>query len=582
MAARAAGAALLVATLAAGTTCAREAAPERVLHDLAVELPVLATSGPAISALRVAGAGDALRLPAGAALTALLDAEGDAWFTHQGWRSTAGARLEILCALEGAGETTLASGAGPVPSGELPLPGRGRRLIRLRLRATGESPGEIFLLRPRVVGPTMGDAPLPAAVTARSATTARPNVLVFLVDTLRRDRLGVYGSPRALTPRVDAFAAGATVFEHAVAQASWTRPAVTSIFTGLYPPSHGVTRLDTALAQEATTLAEHFSHAGYFTAAVSTNWHVTAQTGLRQGFQRFTLTPDASAAEVARSGLDLLTSRAPGDRRPYLLYLHILDPHAPYAPPPDLRQRFAPTVRPLAGTLRDLARVYASRGRRRAERLAEIAALYDGEVAGVDRAFGALLDELEARGLLRDTLVVLVADHGEEIGEHGGLGHGNSLHAELLDIPLVLRFPGQARGARRTDVAQQVDLLPTLLAAARIAVPPHLPGRDLATPLAGERAAFSHLHYEGKEREAVELGGYKLVLAKDAAGAPLLYDRGADPGELRDVAAERPLRAAFLLQHLRAFELGTRGGLDPAPAALPDEGVRALRALGYL
>ncbi len=566
------------ALLALFAGCGAPEAPRAVLHDLAVELPLLAASGPPATLATAAGGVPALRLPAGGTLSTVAELDGPALFEHGGWRAVGDARLEILAGLEDAAARPLVTGAAGAPAGTLALPGSGRRLVAVELRATGS--GEIVLLRPRVLGRA---AAAPPEAPAAAAQPQRPNVLFVLVDTLRRDRLGIYGCPRGLTPRIDAFASTSTVFDETVAQASWTRPSVTSIFTGLFPQGHGVTGLETSLAPEATTLAELLRGAGYFTAAVSTNYHVTKETGLRQGFERFALIPEAIGSDVVRKGLELLAARPATDARPYLLYLHLLDPHAPYAPPADLRQRFAPDVRAKAGSRRDLGQTYAAHGRRRVRRIDEIHHLYDGEVAAVDRAFGELLDGLTARALLRDTLVVLVSDHGEEFDEHGMLGHGNTLHSEVLDIPLVVRFPGQTLGARRADLAQHVDLLPTLLGAAGIAVPslPLLPGRDLATPAAGERAAFSHLRYNGKELVSVQLGGFKLVVPKEPAGPARLYDHRADPGELEDIAGRSALRTAYLLQHLRAFELGSRTGLDPERAQLPDEAIRALRALGY-
>ncbi len=557
-----------------------DAGPKSQLHDLVVELP-LAEVGPnpgGRSAAAARGPVPALDLPAGCDIAFVFDLDGEAVFRHGGLRSLGDARLTVSARIEGEPERVLATISGPAGPSELALPGRGRRLVQLRLRAVGTPDGAILVQRPEIAGHAERDR---LATAPPPASLKRPNVLLLVVDTLRRDRLGVYGESRGITPRIDAFAAGATVFEEAVAQASWTRPAVTSIMTGLYPPAHGVTGLDTSLSPAATTLAELFAAAGYHTAAVSTNWHVTQQTGLKQGFQAFRLLPEAQGAEVVRAGFALLDDPRRASR-PFLLYLHLLDPHAPYAPPADLRQRYAADVREKAGTRQDLGRVYASRGRRRERRMVELRQLYDAEVASVDRAFGELLDGLAARGLADDTLVVLVADHGEEFDEHGMLGHGNHLHSEVLDIPMILRLPGQRQGERRADLAQHVDLFVTLLRSAGVGgEPAGLPGRDLRLATSIDRAAFSHLRYDGKESVSVQLSGFKLIVPKTPVAPAELYAHAQDPGEHTDLAAVLPVRRAYLLQRLRAFELGTAIQLHAEPAHLPDEAVRQLRALGY-
>ena len=337
------------------------------------------------------------------------------------------------------------------------------------------------------------------------------------------------------------------------------------MLTGLTPPAHGVTTLQDALAREATTVAESLRDAGYATAAVSTNWHVSPQTGMQQGFRDFQLEPEAPAHQVVGDGVAWLDRRPAG--KPFFLYLHVLDPHAPYAPPADLRARYAPYARDLAGSLRDLRRVYGSRGKRREARMAELRALYDGEVAAADRAFGELLDALEPRRLAARTLILFVADHGEEFDEHGQLGHGNHLHSEVLDIPLIVRWPGQASGARRADLAQQIDVLPTLLAAAGVKAQPGLPGRGLVNPATEERGAFSHLKYGGRESVSLQRGGFKLIVPRTPPGPPQLFDRRRDPGEHTDVSQRLPLRALFLLGDLQAQNAASLGGLRSGQAA---------------
>jgi arylsulfatase A-like enzyme len=417
--------------------------------------------------------------------------------------------------------------------------------------------------------------------------------LIYLIDALRADRLGCYGDRRGLSPRIDGFAARALIFERAVTQAPWTRPAVASVLTGLGPLRHGVRTLEDRLPEAAVTLAERLRAAGYRTAAFSTNAHVTADTGFAQGFDHFDFFPQEPQSDaVNRRVLAWLDGSAGGTGAgPFFAYVHALDPHAPYTPPADLRARFAPGVRPRAGTRAGVLRAYAARGAERDRLVADLARLYDAEVAANDRSFGALLDALAARRLLGRTVVVLLADHGEELGEHGALGHANDLYGEALRIPLIVALPGQERGKRVRALAQQIDLLPTLVAQAGLAPPRGLPGRDLvylaATPPgapAGDRPAFSHLSYSGRAGVSVVLGDWKLIqpLTPAFGRARSLYRLDANLHEGPDLAERNPVRAAHLAAYLRAELLTARRGLTPERATLDDESRAALHALGYL
>ncbi|MEO8503737.1 MAG: sulfatase [Acidobacteriota bacterium] len=520
-----------------------------------------------------------MRFPEGSRSDFVVELPGAAHLEYGGIRASGSARLLLATRLESGGETEsspLESSANP---GRLDLPGRGRRLVGLSLRAEGA--GEVLLFAPRLVGEGSSGLAAPPAPQPAKAAAGRPNIVIFMVDTLRRDALGVYGHAAGLTSNIDGFAERATVFESAVAQSSWTRPSVATMFTGQVPTEHGVTGLDNALPREANTLAERLRDAGYATAAISTNWHVSQQTGLRQGFREFFLRPLAPGAQVVSESASWLDRRPPGV--PFLLYLHILDPHAPYAPPADLRRRYAADVRALAGTARDVSKVLASRGRRRAFHMEELRRLYEAEVAATDRAFGELLDHLARRHLDADTMVVFIADHGEEFDEHGTLGHANDLHAEVLNIPFILRLPGQREGLRRTEIVQQIDLLPTLLTAAGLPVPPEMMGLALqAGPVTVERSAFSHLKYNGRECVSLRRGDFKLIVPRQPLGSPELYDLSTDPAETVDIAARQPLRVAYMLGHLRLLEQSIQAPGSPARARLSDEAVRALHALGYL
>ncbi len=599
-------------------------------HDLRLRpLP------PRAAAPRVEAGARALVLPWGTEVAYVLDLEGEARLEVEEVAAMGGGRGRLVVGVqeekdrvekEVAAMRTAATGSTslsmqPRSAAAVGLPGSGRRLVRMALRAVPEAnagpvAGGLRLRAPRVLAAASSPLPPPPPagdITAVGApgghpAAAGPNILIYLIDALRVDRLGCYGSRRGLTPRIDAFAARALLFERAVAQATWTRPAVASIFTGLGPLQHGVRTLDDRLPAAAVTLAERLRAAGYRTAAFSTNAHVTRETGLAQGFEHFDFSPEAATSDaVNRRALAWLPA-GPGEA-PFFAYVHALDPHAPYTPPSDLRARFAPGVSPRTGTRAGVQRAYAARGAERARLVADLARLYDAEVAANDRSFGALLDALAARRLLERTVVVLLADHGEEFDEHGALGHANNLYAETLSIPLVVKLPRQARGWRVAALAQQIDVAPTLAALAGLAPPAGLPGLDLrrlaasdaqgAPPATtasgrrsvpasapGDRPAFSHLSYSGRAGISVVLGEWKLIQPLSPG-----FGRGAElyrlaPGSHEtarvNLIDRNPVRAAHLTAFLRAERLAAQRGFASERAELDLETRRALEALGYL
>lgn len=566
----------LAATLAACSP----SPPEKVVHDLVALLPVAEVRR--ASTQPRAGRGSVF-LPFGAEVDYYLDLAGESELSTTGLsvRGATAASLKVTAQVEGEAERLLERIEAGTGAATVELPGEGRRLLRLALRvepADGPRAGGVLVSRPAVSSvASEAEAPEPAP---RRQTRARPNVLIYLVDTLRADRLGCYGYPRPVSPHLDRFAQGATLFETAIAQAPWTRPSVASVLTGLGPLAHGVRTLDDRLPSAVETLGERLRAAGYRTAAFSTNWHISADTGFDQGFDDFDFLPQEPDSGPLNRRVLAWLDRQQGPE-PLFLYVHALDPHAPYTPPPDLRRRFAPEARPQAGSLASLRRIYAVRGPRRLERIAEVSPLYDAEIAANDRSFGALLAALRQRGLFDDTLIVFVSDHGEEFGEHGGFGHARNLFSEVLNVPLVVKLPFQTRGERASRLAQHVDLVPTVLAAAGLPPATGLPGADLFAPGGSDAAAFSHLSYRGREGMSVVQGEWKRIepWSRKLGPRPALF-RGGD--EYEDLAAGNPVRDGFLASLLRGEVLRGRRGLRPEQAGMDEETRRQLEALGYL
>jgi arylsulfatase A-like enzyme len=420
------------------------------------------------------------------------------------------------------------------------------------------------------------------------APRVRANVLIYLVDTLRVDHLGCYGYPRPVSPAIDAFAAQGVRFENAVAHSSWTRPTVASVLTGLTPFEHGVRSLEDRLPEGVETLPEILRAAGWSTAAFSPNWHVSESTGFAQGFEAFDFfAQDPSSESLTRRVLSWLDTRPAevSSTRPWFVYAHALDPHAPYDPPADLRRRFAGGVaRPGAGSHDDIVATMKLRRRDRGDRVRDLRDLYDAEIADTDRQFGRLLEGLQARRQYDDTLIVLVSDHGEGFDEHALLGHGNSLYGELIDIPLIVKLPGPARPRTEAGLARQIDVLPTVLAALGLPSAPATSGRDLLSPRPSPEtlSAVIDLSYERRRGIGLVTREWKYLapLSRRFGRRHELYSRVDDRLDATDLADREPGQSGALA---RILALETRRPARRAPQATIDApGEEALRALGYL
>jgi arylsulfatase A-like enzyme len=475
-------------------------------------------------------------------------------------------------------EASLEERAGSI--GRLEIANEGRRAILVpRLRIESAAP------------PPPDEAPL--------ELPAKPNIVVYLVDTLRADALGAYGQRAPTSPRFDAFAREAVLFEDAWAQASWTRAATASIFTGLHVGAHGVDREDRALPASAVTLAERLKEAGYRTGAFVANHLLGGRFGFEQGFETWN-GGDASlyGAPAATLGERALRWVDAG-RAPFFLYVHTMEPHSPYAPSEEDAAPFASSGYSGDRDTRALLRL-GQLGQLGPEGLRYLESRYRGEVHQNDRAFGALLDALRTRGLLESSLVVFLADHGEELLDHGGTEHAKTLYQELVRVPLAVRLPGGRRGGKRESAPiQQIDLVPTLLRFAGLKRPDGLPGRDLAARCLGTGPPepfppllFSEERFAVVDKYAVRAGALKLILNNDgrelwrAGTHEELYDLDRDPGERANQVASRPVSVAFLRQELERFRglqaaLLRRAGSGGALTLTPEE-QEQLQALGYV
>ncbi len=439
-----------------------------------------------------------------------------------------------------------------------------------------------------------------AALGCGGARPAADSALLVVVDTLRADHLGLYGYARRTSPALDAWAAGAAVFERAYSVSPWTLPAFGTLFTGRLPSHHMAGTFPRQpngaapgkkefqrLSDAVPTLAQLLAGQGLATGAILCNAFLHPRFGLDRGFDTYDFIP-CGPRDIRRA--DAAVDAALGwlgehGERPFFLVLHLFDPHVVYEPPEGFRGLFARWLEERDDRVSDLKEI---RGRlRRGEPLDRefLAAAYDEEIAFVDQQLGRLFRSLDERGLGDRLLVVVTSDHGEEFFDHGGFEHGHTIYDELLRVPLLLGGPGVRRGRHGSPVGL-ADLFPTLLEGLGYAPPAGLAGTSLWPLLGGAggpdaepRLLVAERTLYGPERRAAVR--WPLKLAQDVRRGQLtLHDLAVDPGERRDLAAERPDQAAALLAELEAALAGGPGRSEAAE--LDDATVESLRALGYL
>lgn len=425
-----------------------------------------------------------------------------------------------------------------------------------------------------VAGCSSGDPPDRSYAAPRS----RPHILIYMVDTLRADHLGVYGWHRDTSPHLDRLAGDGVVFETAYAPSSWTRASVASLLTGLPPVEHGATSRRHRLPPRLKLVSEHLSGLGYRTHAVVTNPHVVEHWGFDQGFDRFVVLgtdderwADVDAGRVNRELQDLL----PGpEAPPTFLYVHTIDPHAPNDPVEPYDRLFTEEPRPALRVGR------LDPGVDPAE-LENLVALYDAEIRYADDHFGELIEELRRRGVYDDTLIVFVSDHGEEHLDHGRGGHGQQLFEEVVRVPLVVKFPGGELAGRRVEVpASLLDVAPTVLRAAGDEVAPELDGIDLARMArepseAAGRPLFLDLELRRYDdtlhvARGVVYRGHKYIEEVLPEPRRMLFDLASDPGEKRNLLADDPAAGEPFAAMLENHREEHRGGLHLLFVGPPD------------
>jgi arylsulfatase A-like enzyme/Tfp pilus assembly protein PilF len=408
-----------------------------------------------------------------------------------------------------------------------------------------------------------------AAASGQSAPAARTPILLITVDTLRADHLRCYGYTGIETPHIDALARAGVRFTHAYTPVPITLPAHASLMTGTFPMATGMHDFTTnKLPANAVTLAKVLRDKGYTTAAFIGSAVLDSRFGLNQGFHTyydyfdFRQLRGSNFDQLERRG-DLVVDEALSwlklnPRQPFFLWVHLYDPHDPYTPPEP----------------------YASRYRSHP---------YDGEIAFADAQVGRLFAYLQERNLYDNALIVLASDHGEGLGEHGEKTHGFFIYNSTLHVPLIFKVPGVTPRVVEKEVSL-VDVMPTILQALQLPIPPATQGRGLMSSILGRSVGASSnlyaetylplLHFHWSQLRALQSRGWKFI----EAPKPELYEVRNDPGERKDLLAGRGARAHEMRERLFGLMRRYTPAAGPEPEkVLTDPALcDRLRALGYV
>jgi arylsulfatase A-like enzyme/Flp pilus assembly protein TadD len=400
------------------------------------------------------------------------------------------------------------------------------------------------------------------------AADKRPNLLLITLDTVRADHLGCNGSKKVHTPHIDRLAKGGVNFTRARTSAPLTLPAHASIMTGNYPPVHGVRDNGSyRLPEEQLTLAEVLDGHGYETAAFIGAFVLDRDFGIAQGFDVYDegnwgavdtlghLAAERSADAVRDAFSSWLKSRA--GSRPFFAWIHLYDPHAPYVPPEPFRKRYADDP-------------------------------YAGEIAYTDAVVGKIVEDLESRELLDSTLVAVVGDHGEGLGEHGEQTHSLLIYNSTLHVPMLLHFPELIPSGRTVGrLTRTIDLAPTILdylGVSRIigqgtSLRPLVEGESSDEEiLAYSESLYASLNAGWSELRGLEAGRYRFILAPRQE----LYDLAEDPAELKNLVDSDPTLADRLRRSLASLMESMRESGGHARQAVDPRTEEMLRSLGYI
>lgn len=479
---------------------------------------------------------------------------------------------------------------------------------RIKARKKSKVPF-LFLLLPMLVLPSCGPD-----------RADSPNLVLIVFDALRPDHTGSYGYGRPTTPNLDGLAADSVLFRNALAPAAFTLPSMATLFTSLGPLDHGVRRhldpegLEDRLEEKFLTLAETLKERGYATGAVVSNSLFMLEVGFDQGFDYYNPGKRRDAEPTTDAALAWLKGLP--DDAPFFLWVHYIDPHWPYDAPRDFRRpfshpdkgQFQRTVLDFEGGRLSSDRIYFE-SRLDEDGLCRGIAEYDNEIAYADHHMGRVVDYLKERGIYDETLIAVVSDHGESLGEHDlTFAHSFYLYDTVQKVVWLLKPPGRKEAAEVERQVRLLDFMPTVLSCLGIDDRAGMKGRNLRPSWEGSaefpdlpayaesepryrnrRGSFRYparrrVYLEGNEGKwrMIRHEGYKLILIPGEGKE--LYDLDRDPDELKSVLEERPAIAEKLTRMLEAVLEKDRSGPSAGgrePLAGDGEAVRLIKEMGY-
>ena len=450
-----------------------------------------------------------------------------------------GTTAVVRVAKDGAPAATLFE--GPVPSqwhdGSWDLSAYADQAVRIDLVSRG---GGISWATPRL----LVKAPEPVAAPAHRKVD---HIYIWMVDTLRADKVHVYNpKTNVQTPNYDAFAADATRFAWAEVPGTWSLPSHASILTGVYPTVHKATAHEARLDPAVPFIAELMKRAGFRTAMFSSNGYVSKKWGFDRGWD----VDRNFIRESLPNGAEYLWKTAKtwvlaNQKKPEFVYLATVEPHVIYNPPKAFLQKYwtKPYHGPIKPVLTGIQLGQIKSGKLKVDDTdkAYLEALHNAEITQSDAAFKTFINDLKAAGLYDSSVVVVISDHGDEFWDHGDVGHAQSVHQELVHVPLMIRAPGFLPAGKVVNAdVEAMDLFPTLLDLAGIPIPPETQGSSLLPLVRDEaghspRAALSQNLGMGR---GIKVGRYRFI----HSGARLeLYDELGDPREQQDLTTKRPI-----------------------------------------
>jgi arylsulfatase A-like enzyme len=534
------------------------------------ELPQLGAPGTPLTLASGFALGYSFKVPPGARFRATLAPAG-----------TASGRLALSATDDQL--TTRALGEYAAGEVDVDLSALAGKVVRLDLCARG----------PLVL--SLAHVAAPRATEAAGGSTVR-NVLIYLIDTLRADHLTAFNAAtRVKTPGLDELVQkGGAVFTSAHTQENWTKPSVATLLSSLLPWEHQAVTTEAVVPSAVSLLPERLSQYGYYSGAFIANGYVSDKFGFKQGwdsYRNYIREGRYSRAEFLAADVLQWLDRRP-KKKPFLLYVHAIDPHVPYKPTAQFLSLYDPLpykgVVDFSGDTTLLEKIKLGSIKLNERDKQHLEALYDSEISYHDLHFRAILAALDKRGLAEDTMIVVVADHGEEFWDHGSVGHGHSVYEELLRIPMVIRVPGITTSPRRIDSsAGLVDIVPTVLEALGKELPEGLSGRSLLPRLRGEHGDGPAAAISGfmDGWRTIVIGDLKLIQRTEKYFT--LYDLTADPHEQQDLAGGRPVTARYLRGQLGLILAESQTSANRSVAKAQTTKIDAkteaqLRALGYV